>query len=226
MKKIWLISIILAFAVLSGCVQSNSINEPSRSNLPAGTASNPANLPEITSTLPFPENTSTPAKSDLMIDRISENMTHFYDHKWYDLYQANELDCSRMSTYLWDYVRSNYHIAPKIVISYQLQHAWLALRVRDAGNSSKYLHWNFDGVDYYYLEATLPRVVADDKLIFVINDRQYTSAEFYNSTVYFFDSPQDANDFHADYTRSGGWNQEFRLLKNDLTRIEKFWNST
>jgi hypothetical protein len=70
---------------------------------------------------------------DLLIDRISLNLSSFYDKKWFTLYQADELDCSRMSTYFWSYIRTNYHVAPKIIVSYQRQHAWLALKVAMSG---------------------------------------------------------------------------------------------
>lgn len=159
--------------------------------------------------------------SDLLIDRISKNLSSFYDKKWNSLYQEDELDCSRMSTYFWDYIRNTYHVAPKIVVSYQRQHAWIALKVSDTGNSTKYRHWDLKGTDYYYLEATIPKLVADDNQRFLVNDRPYTSAEFYNASIDVFDTPQDANDFHSDYSMMGGWNQEFRLKKEDLDKIEK-----
>src|SRR3972149_3060295 len=119
-------------------------------------------------------------KGDLLIDRISIDLDSFHDKQWGSLYQADELDCSRMSAYLWDYIRST---------------------------------------DYYFLEATIPRIVADDDLRFQINDRTYSSSEFYNAAVYVFDTPQDANDFHAENSALGGWNQEFRLKKTDLDKI-------
>ncbi|HLB71228.1 MAG: hypothetical protein OIN88_01060 [Candidatus Methanoperedens sp.] len=158
-------------------------------------------------------------KGDLLIDRISIDLDSFHDKQWGSLYQADELDCSRMSAYLWDYIRSNYHIAPRVIVSYERQHAWLGLKVMDAGNSTDYRHWDIRGTDYYFLEATIPRIVADDDLRFQINDRTYSSSEFYNAAVYVFDTPQDANDFHAENSALGGWNQEFRLKKTDLDKI-------
>lgn len=160
-------------------------------------------------------------KSELLIDRIAMNLSSYYEKKWNSLYQADELDCSRMSVYFWDYIRTNYHVAPKIIVSYQRQHAWLALKVSDVGNSSNYMHWNIRGADYYYLEATIPRLVADDNSKFLINDQPYTSAEFYNAAIYIFDTPQDANDFHAEGSWSGSWNQEFRLKKGDMDKITR-----
>ncbi len=164
-------------------------------------------------------------KSELLIDRIARNLSSYYEKKWNSLYQADELDCSRMSVYFWDYIRTNYHVAPKIIVSYQRQHAWLALKVSDVGNSSNYMHWNIRGVDYYYLEATIPRMVTNDNTKFNINGQPFTSAEFYNATVYIFDTPQDANDFHAEGSWSGGWNQEFRLKKEDTDKIVTFMGS-
>ncbi|MDD5617366.1 MAG: hypothetical protein PHH85_14320 [Candidatus Methanoperedens sp.] len=185
--------------------------------------------PSITVPTPVPS-VETPApvmteKSDLLIDRISENLTSFYDRKWNTLYQADELDCSRMSTYFWDYIRRNFHVAPKIIISYERQHAWLILKVSDVGNSSDYSHWNIKGTDYYFVEATIPKVVAPDNRKFLINDREYTSSEFYNASVYVFDTPQDANDFQASVSSLGGWNQEFRMKKGDLDKIARLLGS-
>ncbi len=165
-------------------------------------------------------------KRELLIDRIATNLSYFYEKKWNSLYQADELDCSRMSVYFWDYIRTNYHVAPKIVVSYQREHAWLALKVSDVGNSSNYLRWNINGVGYYYLEATIPKIVTDDNMKFNINGQPFTSAEFYNATIYIFDTPQDANDFQADNSWSGGWNQEFRLKKEDTDKIANFMKSS
>jgi hypothetical protein len=164
-------------------------------------------------------------KSELLIDRIAQNLSYFYEKKWNSLYQADELDCSRMSVYFWDYIRTNYHVAPKIVVSYQREHAWLALKVSDVGNSSNYMRWNINGVGYYYLEATIPKIVTDDNTKFNINGQPFTSAEFYNAAIYIFDTPQDANDFQADNSWSGGWNQEFRLKKEDTDKIANFIKS-
>lgn len=160
-------------------------------------------------------------KSELLIDRIALNLSYFYENKWNSLYQADELDCSRMSVYFWDYIRTNYHVAPKIIVSYQREHAWLALKVSDVGNSSSYMHWNIRGTDYYYIEGTIPKIVADDNTKFNINGQTFTSAGFYNATIYIFDTPQDANDFHAEGSWFGGWNQEFRLKKGDMDKITK-----
>ncbi len=164
-------------------------------------------------------------KSEPLIDRIALNLSSYYEKKWNSLYQADELDCSRMSVYFWDYIRTNYHVAPKIIVSYQREHAWLALKVSDVGNSSNYTRWNIGGVSYYYLEATIPKIVTNDNTKFNINGQPFTSAEFYDAAIYIFDTPQDANDFQADNSWSGGWNQEFRLKKDDTDKIAKFMRS-
>ncbi|MBU4138618.1 MAG: hypothetical protein KJ729_01540 [Euryarchaeota archaeon] len=186
------------------------------------TAQSTAPAPGTSIWTPVPVMTN---KSELLIDRISENLTSFYDRKWNTLYQADELDCSRMSTYFWDYIRRNFQVAPKIIISYERQHAWIALKVSDVGNSTDYSSWNIKGTDYYFVEATIPRVVAEDNRKFLINDREYTSAEFYNAAIYVLDTPQDANDFHAQNSALGGWNQEFRLKNDDLDKIARLLGS-
>jgi hypothetical protein len=223
--------LIILFIFISGCIDSNRTT-------PSGTSASLPERPGMTNnsginnqTVNQTENNPVPGtnqtgsitnQSDLLIDKIALNLSSFYDKKWFNLYQADELDCSRMSTYFWSYIRTNYHVAPKIIISYQRQHAWLALKVSDVGNSSKYRHWNLRGIDYYYLEATIPKIVTDDNQKFLINGQEYTSAQFYDATIYVFDSPSDANDFHADYSVLGGFNQEFVLKKDDLDKIREF----
>lgn len=220
MGRKFLIAAVVFIALISGCVDSNQIVPSSSFNNEP--LSPDALTPVDTATPAYPNTSATKIKSEFLIDRISENLTSFRDKKWGNLYQADELDCSRMSTYFWDYIRSNYHVAPKVIVSYQRQHAWLALKVSDVGNSTNYRRWNIKGVEYYYLEATIPKIVLDDNQRFVINGIPYTSADFYNAAIYVFDSPQDANDFHADYSMMRGWNQEFRLKKDDMDKIEKF----
>jgi hypothetical protein len=218
-----LIVIVAVFLLsLSGCIappyQNTDQNNPFQQE-PAIFA--PAPIPSEAATVPV-----MTEKRELLIDRISENLTSFYDRKWNTLYQADELDCSRMSTYFWDYIRRNFHVAPKIIISYERQHAWLALKVSDVGNSTDYSHWNIKGTDYYFVEATIPKVVAEDNWKFLINDQEYTSSEFYNAAIYILDTPQDANDFHAQNSALGGWNQEFRLKKGDLDKISRLLTLT
>ncbi len=220
MNKHILILFTVFLISLSGCIepyQTGDQNVPFQQK-PVITAQVTAPAPGTVVWTPVPV---IPKKSELLIDRISENLTSFYDRKWNTLYQADELDCSRMSTYFWDYIRRKFQVAPKIIISYERQHAWLALKVSDVGNSSDYSRWNIKGTDYYFVEATIPRVVAEDNRKFLINDREYTSTEFYNTAIYVLDTPQDANDFHADVSSLGGWNQEFRLKKDDLDKIAR-----
>ncbi len=210
------IGFTLSLLIFSGCIEPHSQINDSITPFP--------HQPGITETAPVPTPTpapSKPPKSELLIDRISGNLTWFHERKWDTLYQADELDCSRMSTYFWDYIRKNFHVAPKIIVSYERQHAWLALKVSDVGNSNEYSRWHIRDTDYYFVEATIPRVVAEDNRKFLINGREYTSTAFYDVSIYVFDTPQDANDFHADVSSLGGWNQEFRLKADDLNKISK-----
>lgn len=218
MNKNFLILFTIFLIFLSGCIepyQTADQADPFQQE-PVMTSQVTAPAPAVWTPVPV-----MTKKSEMLIDRISENLTWFHDRKWNTLYQADELDCSRMSTYFWDYIRRNFKVAPKIVISYERQHAWLALKVSDVGNSSDYSRWNIKGSDYYFVEATIPRVVADDNRKFLINDREFTSAEFYNAEIYILDTPQDANDFYAQNSALGGWNQEFRLKKDDLDKIAR-----
>ncbi|MCX9013437.1 MAG: hypothetical protein OIN89_01330 [Candidatus Methanoperedens sp.] len=215
--------IVLLF-LLSGCIGAND----STDNSGAVDEYYQKEVPDVKTPPAAPDITETRIEPDaerLLIDNISVDLDSYYGKGWSHLYQLDELDCSRMSTYFWDYVRTEYKVAPKIIVSYERQHAWLALKVKDVGNSTKFRKWTYNNVDYYFLEATVPKIVADDNAVFVINGKKYTSAEFYNSTIYVFDTPQEANDFHADYTRMGGWNQEFRMRKYDLDKIAELLNS-
>ena len=214
--------VILLISV-SGCIEPPSITEQETSSQKDSVITEHTTVPTTTGTL---ATTTTAASvlnenSDLLIDRISINLTSYYDRKWNTLYQADELDCSRMSTYFWDYIRSNFKVAPKIIVSYERQHAWLALKVSDTGNSTEYSHWKIRGSDYYFVETTIPKIVAPDNRKFLINDREYTSDEFYNASIYVFDTPLGANDFQASVSSLGGWNQEFRLKKGDMYKIAK-----
>lgn len=224
MNKNILILFTVFLIFLSGCIEpyQTADQDDQFQQEPFMTAQVTTSAPGTGVWSPVPVMTK---KSELLIDRISENLTSFYDMKWNTLYQADELDCSRMSTYFWGYIRTNFHVAPKIIISYERQHAWLALKVSDVGNSSDYSRWNIKGTDYYFVEATIPRVVAEDKRKFLINDQEFTSAEFYNAAIYILDTPQDANDFHAQNSALGGWNQEFRLKKDDLDKIARLLGS-
>lgn len=224
MNKNILIFFSLFLISLSGCnepYQTAYQNDPFQQET-VMTAQETAPAPVTVAWTPVPVMTN---KSELLIDRISENLTSFHDRKWNTLYQADQLDCSRMATYFWDYIRTNFHVAPKIIVSYERQHAWLALKVSDVGNSSDYSRWNIKGTDYYFVETTIPRVVAEDNRKFLINDQEFTSAEFYNAAIYILDTPQDANDFHAQNSALGGWNQEFRLKKDDLDKIARLLGS-
>jgi len=227
MSNIFTILLFVLLIFVSGCINPSYLSEQETSSQKDPVITDHATVPTTTGTL---ATTTTAASvssenSDLLIDRISKNLTSYYDRKWNTLYQADELDCSRMSTYFWDYIRTNFKVAPKVIVSYERQHAWLALKVSDVGNSTEYSHWKIRGSDYYFVEATIPKIVAPDNRKFLINDREYTSDEFYNASIYVFDTPLDANDFQASVSSLGGWNQEFRLKKGDLDKIAKLLGS-
>lgn len=223
-ERTFVFLLIVLLFLLSGCIGANNYTYNS-----GGVDEHYKNeVPDVKPPTATPDIAETLVEQDaerLLIDNISVDLDSYYERGWSHLYQLDELDCSRMSTYLWDYIRTEYKVAPKIIISYERQHAWLALRVRDVGESGKFRHWNIKGVEYYFLEATVPKIVADDSSVFIINGKKYTSAEFYNATIYDFDTPQEANDFHADYTYRGGWNQEFRMRKYDLDKIAELLGS-
>ena len=227
-----LLILVLLIVFISGCIEPGADYQTGGNSTPLVSNKSSEALSQAKNSSGFQvtgktNGTSQDARSEaneskMLIDSIAMNLSYFYEKKWNSLYQADELDCSRMSVYFWGYIRTNYHVAPKIVVSYQREHAWLALKVSDVGNSSNYMHWHIRDGDYYYLEATIPKIVTEDNTKFNINGQPFTSAEFYNATVYIFDTPQDANDFQADNSWLGGWNQEFRLKKEDTDKIANF----
>ncbi len=95
---------------------------------------------------------------------------------------------------MWDYIRNVYKIAPEIVLAPNRKHAWLALKVIDAGDSDRYIQWTIKGVKYYY----------------------ESSSDFYNTEIYLADDPVDANII------AGSWFNEFRLTKSDLDKLNLY----
>ena len=139
-----------------------------------------------------------------LISNISEDLSELESRGWSDLYEADEFDCSRMSAFMWVYLREKYRILPKIIIAPQIEHAWIAVRVVDVGINDQYPVWTIKGVDYYYIETTVPRVVGED--ISYFDDVPY---------VYVCEDPLDANDF------GGVWSNGFRLTKTDMDKINQ-----
>lgn len=203
------VSVILIAVLISGCVNSNEstqqVNDYWKNNYPDQIS------------IYTPQSTPTPEPyGNLLIDNISRDLNGFYENGWQDLYERGEFDCSRMTTYMWDYIRNKYRIAPEIVIAPNREHAWLAVRVKDAGDTDRYLHWTIKGVDYYFIESTVPQVVIFEKDIH-IGDNSYASTnDFYNTRIFMADDPSEAN------TLTGRWNTEFRLTKPDLDKLNSF----
>ncbi|VVB87216.1 Uncharacterised protein [uncultured archaeon] len=155
---------------------------------------------------------------NLVIDNISSDLNNFQKKGWQDLYERGEFDCSRMTTYMWDHIRNKYRIAPEIVIAPDRQHAWLAVRVVDAGDTQRYLQWTIKGIKYYYIEATVPQVVKYETDFYMGPPlvRYESSADFYTTKIILADDPVDAN------TIAGKWFNEFRLTKPDLDKLDMY----
>lgn len=162
-----------------------------------------------------PVNTPEPYGNQI-IDNISRDLDNFHQKGWQDLYEGNEFDCSRMSTYMWDYIRTKYKIPPKILISNEREHAWIAVRISDAGDTDRYEQWTINGVKYYFLESTYPNIVINIPNYQMGNDIYTSSIDFYTTSIYVADNPQEANDI------AGKWSREFRLIKSDLDKLNAF----
>jgi len=159
---------------------------------------------------------TTESYGNLPIDNISRDLDNFHDNGWQKLYEGNEFDCSRMSTYMWDYIRTKYKIAPKIFLSNEREHAWVALRVLDVGDTDRYQHWKIKGIDYYFLESTYPNIVKNIQNYKMGNHIYASSIDFYTTRFDVADDPQEANDI------AGKWSREFRLIKSDLDKLSAF----
>jgi len=52
-----------------------------------------------------------------------------------------------MSAFMWVYLREKYRILPKIIITPQIEHAWIGVRVMDVGINDQYPVWTISGVN-------------------------------------------------------------------------------
>ncbi|VVB56015.1 Uncharacterised protein [uncultured archaeon] len=211
-----IIAVILAMIMLSGCIDRHvSVNDPSGDNeQPANTIYNPQ-YDKIQT--PIPTLTPTPGISEnLLIDNISRDLKGFNEKGWDKLYETNEFDCSRMTTFMWDYIRTKYKIPSKIIVAPDREHAWLAVRVKDSGGTDRYLNWTVNGVDYYFIESTVPQVVTFEKDVYFGGNWYGTTSDFYTTRIYMADDPSQANDL------TGGWSTEFRLTKPDIDKLSTF----
>lgn len=153
---------------------------------------------------------------NLLIDTISGDLDNFHIRGWQDLYERGEFDCSRMTTYMWDYIRTKYKIPPKIFVSNEREHAWLALRASDVGETDRYEQWTIKGINYYFIESTYPNIVKNIQNYQMGNEIYSSSIDFYTTKIYVADDPSEANDI------SGKWSREFRLIKSDLDKLNAF----
>ncbi len=207
------IFMILITILVSGCVyydkSNQQVNEYRNNSYPEQTLI----YENLYTPVPTPE-----IDGNLLIDNISLDLSGFYKKGWKDLYESNEFDCSRMTTYMWDYIRTKYRIAPEIVLAPNRKHAWLALRVADVGDTDRYLQWTGKGVKYYYIETTVPQVVKYEKDYYMGSPpvKYESSKDFYTTEIYMADDPVDAN------TIAGSWFNEFRLTKPDLDKLNSF----
>ena len=211
MKKIALIIAIILTVIILSVYGGRITNTPSPAkDYPGNIIPEPV-FDQVQKPTPTPE-----ISGNLLIDNISRELEGFNKKGWSKLYESNEFDCSRMTTFMWDYLRTNYKLPPKIVVAPDRSHAWLAVRVKDAGDTDRYLHWTIRGVDYYYIESTVPEVVIFEKDIH-IGDNWYASTnDFYTTRIFLADDPSEAN------TLTGTWSTEFRLTKPDIDKLSTF----
>lgn len=214
MKNTTIIAVILAIIMLSGCTE-----RPVNVNNPYGDKEQPANTvykPQYDNIQTLTPTPTSGISENLLIDNISRDLKDFNEKGWDKLYETNEFDCSRMTTFMWDYIRTKYNIPSKIIVAPNREHAWLAVRVRDAGDTDRYLNWTVKGVDYYFIESTVPRVVIFEKDVYFGGNWYVTTSDFYTTRIYIADDPSQANDL------TGGWSTEFRLTKPDIDKLSTF----
>jgi len=204
-----IIAAILAIIILSGCT-GRLDNSPSQDTGHAADTIRPDQVQTPSPTL------SPEVTGNLPIDNISRDLENFNKKGWNKLYETNEFDCSRMTTFMWDYFRKEYKITSKIIVAPDREHAWLAIRIKDAGNTDRYLNWSIRGVDYYFVESTVPEVVKSERDIYFGNKSYLSSEEFYTTRIFMADDPSEAN------ALTGGWSTEFRLTKPDLDKLGTF----
>jgi len=214
MKNTTIIAVILAMIMLSGC-----IGGPVNINDPSGDKEQPANTIYKPQYDKIQTPTPTPGISgNLLIDNISRDLKDFNEKGWDKLYERNEFDCSRMTTFMWDYLRTKYKIPMKVIVAPNREHAWLGVRVKDAGNTDRYLNWTIKGLDYYFIESTVPQVVTFEKDVHFGNNWYASTGDFYTTRIFMADDPSQANDL------TGGWSTEFRLTKPDIEKLSAFKN--
>jgi hypothetical protein len=219
LKATFLISLVIVLA-LSGCIEKQIMEyiQVTPQSTPIKYVNETSQPPKyIKYVKATPQQTSIPKNySNLLIDNISQDLEAFHIRGWGSLYVRGEFDCSRMSTYMWSYIRDKYKVPPKIVLAPSIQHAWVAVRVMDTGSTDRYPHWTIHGVDYYFIETTSPEVVAHDGNCYLGGKLYEPCTNAYNVNIYLADTPLDANDL------TGEWGTDFRLTKPDLDKLNSF----
>lgn len=161
---------------------------------------------------------NSPIYGNLIIDNIAKDMDYINTNGWQDLYKSGEFDCSKMTTYFWDYIRKKYQILPTIFLAPDRQHAWLAVKTNEVGDTDRYAQWSINGATYYFIEATVPKVVTYEEDIYAGTPPKWykSTNEYYRTDVYLFTDPYDTREF------SGKWSNDFRLTKPDLDKLNTF----
>lgn len=203
---------IFAIIIFSGWSDRNDNRLSDDTDYPADTIYKPEY-----NQVPTPSPTLNPMNpGNLLIDNISRDLENFNKEGWNELYETNEFDCSRMTTFMWDHLRKKYKLASKITVAPDREHAWLAIRVNDAGKTDRYLNWTIRGIDYYFIESTVPAVVIYEKDVYFGDNWYSSNEEFYTTRILMADDPSEANEF------AGRWSTEFRLTKPDLEKLGTF----
>ena len=217
-NTIIIIAAILAIIFFSGCT-GRFVNDPYVDKEQTANIIYTPQYDKIQTITPAQTPSPIPGISEnLIIDNISRDLKYFNEKGWDKLYESNEFDCSRMTTFMWDYLKTKYKIPPKVIVAPDREHAWLAVRVREAGNTDRYLNWTIKGVDYYFIESTVPQVVTFEKDVHFGNNWYASTGDFYTTRIFMADDPSQANDL------TGGWSTEFRLTKPDIDKLNTFKN--
>ena len=179
---------MLAIIIISGCT-GIPVNDPH------GDKMQPANIiytPQYDK-IQIITPTQTPGISEnLIIDNISRDLKDFNEKGWDKLYESNDFDCSRMTTFMWDFLRTNIEDLPESNRVPNREHAWLAVRVRDAGNTDRYLNWTIKGIDYYFIESTIPQVVTFENDVHFGDNWYESTGDFYTTQIFMADDPSQS----------------------------------
>jgi len=211
-KNVIIFLTIFTIIIFSGCTDRNDNKLSESTYYPVDTIYK-HEYNQVQTPMPIVNNFTS---SNLLIDNISLDLENFNKKGWNKIYETNEFDCSRMTTFMWDHLRKEYKLSSKIIVAPDREHAWLAIRVKDTGKTDRYLNWTIKGDDYYFIESTVPAVVIYEKDVY-FGDKWYSSnEEFYTTKIFMADNPSEANEL------TGRWSTEFRLTKPDIEKLGTF----